>query len=91
MTLRVHGSTRKTPHGLQTVYFWLHTAQKGVPTKEIDTRTSKDEAKKYRALVVPTVLFLDKSDKELRRYEGESSDTIKSMKTDLDALASVKK
>ena len=65
--------------------------QKGVPAKEIDTRTSKDEAKKYRVSVVPAVLFLDASGKELRRYEGESDETIKRMKTDLDTLASSKK
>lgn len=67
------------------------TAQKGVATKEIDTRTNKDEAKKYRALVVPTVLVLDPSGAELRRWEGESSDTIEKMKADLDVLASTKK
>lgn len=66
-------------------------AQKGVATKEVDTRTNKDEAKKYRALVAPTVLVLDPSGAELRRWEGESDDTIKKMKTDLDMLASAKK
>ncbi len=66
-------------------------AQKGVSTKEIDTRTNKDEAKKYRVLVVPAVVFLDASGKELRRYEGESEETIKNMKVDLDTLASAKK
>ena len=67
------------------------TAQKGVPTKEIDTRTNRDEAKKYRALVVPTVLVLDPSGAECRRWEGESGDTIEKMKADLDMLASTKK
>ncbi|WP_437723540.1 hypothetical protein [Sorangium sp. So ce861] len=66
-------------------------AQKGVPTKEIDTRTNKEEAKKYRVLVAPAVLLLDSDGKEARRYEGESSDTVASMKADLDALASASK
>lgn len=66
-------------------------AKKGVSTKEIDTRTNKDEAKKYRVSVVPAVVFLDSSGKELRRYEGESEDTMKNMQVDLDALASAKR
>lgn len=66
-------------------------AQKGVATKEVDTRTNKDDAKKYRALVVPTVVVFDGSGTELRRYEGESGDTITKMKADLDVLASTKK
>lgn len=67
------------------------TASKGVATKEIDTRSDKDGAKKYRALVVPTVLVLDPSGAEVRRWEGESGDTIKNMRADLDVLASTKK
>lgn len=66
-------------------------SQKGVPTQEIDTRTNKDGAKRYRVTVVPAVVFLDTSGKELRRYEGESEETMKNMKVDLDALASAKK
>lgn len=66
-------------------------AQKGVSTKEIDTRTNKDEAKQYRVSVIPAVVFLDSSGKELRRYEGESEETTKRMRADLDALASTKR
>ena len=66
-------------------------AKRGVNTKEIDTRTSKDDAKKYRVLVVPSVVFLDASGNELRRYEGESGDGIKKLKADLDSVASAKK
>ncbi len=62
-------------------------AKKGVATKEIDTRTNKANAQKYAARVVPTVVVVDGAGKELRRYQGESEDAIKSLKADLDALA----
>lgn len=64
---------------------------RGVPMKEVDTRTSKDEAKKYRALVVPTVVLFDAAGNEVRRYEGESGDTIKKLKSDLDTLPAATK
>ena len=64
---------------------------KGVTTREIDTRTGKTEATKYRVLVGPTVVFLDGAGAEIRRYEGESSDTIKELQSDLEAAAAARK
>ncbi len=64
-------------------------APKGVRTREIDTR-KKDEmtvaSKKYRIVVQPTVVLVDDADNEVRRYEGESKDTIAALKADLDRL-----
>ncbi len=65
-------------------------AKQGVRTREIDTRNQADldaASKKYRILVQPTVVLLDDADKEVRRYEGESKETITALKTDLDAMA----
>lgn len=65
-------------------------SKRGVATREIDTRAGGDEAKKYRALVVPTVVMLDARGNELRRYEGEGSDVYKKMKADLDKAGASK-
>ena len=65
-------------------------AARGVVTKEIDTHTNKEEAKKYNARVVPTVILLDTSGNELRRHQGESDETIKALKQDLDGLPAKK-
>lgn len=65
-------------------------AKKGVRTREIDTRNKADmeaASKRYRIMVQPTVVLLDDADKEVRRYEGESKDTIDALKTDLDLMA----
>jgi Flp pilus assembly protein TadD len=65
-------------------------AKKGVRTREIDTRNKADmeaASKKYRIVVQPTVVLLDDDDKEVRRHEGESKETISALKTDLDTMA----
>lgn len=65
-------------------------AKKGVRTREIDTRNKADmeaASKKYRIVVQPTVVLLDDADEEVRRYEGESKETISALKTDLDTMA----
>lgn len=65
-------------------------AQKGVRTREIDTRNKADlevASKTYRIMVQPTVILLDAADKEVRRYEGESRDTITALKADLNQMA----
>ena len=62
-------------------------ATKGVHTREVDTRNASERdatAKKYRVLVQPAVIFLDASDHELRRYDGESTETIRALRADLD-------
>lgn len=65
-------------------------AKRGVRTREIDTRNKSDmeaASKKYRIVVEPTVVLLDDSEHEVRRYEGESSDTITALKADLEQMA----
>ncbi len=65
-------------------------AKKGVRTREIDTRNEADmqaASKKYRIVVQPTVVLLDDADNEVKRYEGESKETIAALETDLDAMA----
>ena len=60
-------------------------SKRGVATREIDTQNGKDDAREFRALVVPTVVMLDGAGNEIRRYEGESSDAFRKIKADLDA------
>jgi hypothetical protein len=64
-------------------------AAKGVKTREVDTRNKDKKAevsRQYKIAVSPAVLFLDPSEKETRRFEGESSDTVKALKLELDRL-----
>ncbi len=65
-------------------------AKTGVRTREVDTRNRAEmdaASKKYRIVVQPTVILFDDADKEVRRYEGESKETITALKTDLDLMA----
>lgn len=64
-------------------------AAKGVKAREVDTRDKDKKAevsKQYKITVAPTVLFLDSGDKETRRFEGESGDVVKTLKSELDQL-----
>ena len=65
-------------------------AKSGVRTREIDTRNKTDFAaasKKYRIVKEPTVILLDDADAEVRRYEGESKETIASLKSGIEQMA----
>jgi sugar/nucleoside kinase (ribokinase family) len=61
--------------------------KRGVATEEVDTRDPGDRAKRYRLLVAPAVVVLDGSGRELKRLEGESSDTVRAIRAELDRLA----
>lgn len=61
---------------------------KGIPVKEIDPEESPELASKYKAIVSPAVIILDGSGKEVRRFEGESNDTLASLQSELDRLPS---
>lgn len=61
--------------------------KRGVATEEVDTRDPGDRAKRYRLLVAPAVVVLDGSGRELTRLEGESSDTVRAIRDELDRLA----
>ena len=65
-------------------------AAKGVKTREVDTRDKDKKAeisKQYKIMVSPCVLLLDPSDKETRRFEGESGDVVKALKSELAQLS----
>jgi len=64
-------------------------ASKGVKVREIDARDKYKKAatsKQYRIMVAPAVLFLDTTGKVTRRFEGESSDTLKALDSALEQL-----
>ena len=63
----------------------VRSAQKrGVPTRENDEELSK----KYRVTTEPTVLILDTNGAEQQRFEGESKNTIQTLKTEIAKLPS---
>lgn len=61
--------------------------KRGVATEEVDTRDPGDRAKRYRLLVAPAVVVIDGSGHEVKRLEGESSDTVRAIRAELDRLA----
>lgn len=62
-------------------------AARGVLTTEVDTRSSGDQARRYRLLIAPAVVFYDERGIETARLEGEAPDTIKQLRTRLERLA----
>lgn len=52
-------------------------ARLGVATEEIDARAPSDRLARYKLLVAPSVLFLDDTGHELKRYQGETPDTVR--------------
>lgn len=63
---------------------------KGIPVKEIDPEASPQLASSYKVLVSPAVLLLDGSGREVRRFEGESKDTLAALQTELERLPAKK-
>lgn len=61
-------------------------AAKGIATKEIDPEESPEAAATYKARVAPAVLILDGSGNEIRRFEGESKETLAALQAELDRL-----
>lgn len=62
-------------------------AARGIRTEEIDAREPGERAGRYRLLVAPTVITLDAEAKEIRRFEGESPDTVRGVREHLEQLA----
>ena len=62
-------------------------ARRDVAIEEIDARTSSSPPARYRLLVAPTVLILDASGREAKRYEGESRETVSALRAELEKLA----
>ena len=54
-------------------------ARRGVTTEEIDARKPSDRLARYKLLVAPSVIFLDEAGREVKRYEGEAPDTVRSI------------
>ena len=57
------------------------------PVAELPPDSSSNLLRRYRVLTVPTVLLLDKTGKEIGRFEGEDATTVKAVRTRLAALA----
>lgn len=63
---------------------------RGVRVTEVAPDSNSDLLRRYRVLTVPTVLLLDGSGKEIDRFEGEDSTTVKAVQTRLSALVESK-
>lgn len=62
-------------------------SKRGVPVAELPPDSSSNLLRRYRVLTVPTVLLLDKTGKEIGRFEGEDATTVKAVQTRLAALS----
>lgn len=62
-------------------------AKRGVSTVELSSDSRSDLLRRYRILTVPTVLELDKSGKEMGRFEGEDGRTVHALETSLESLS----
>ena len=62
-------------------------AARGVSVREVDPAQNREFMRQHRVMVEPTVLVLDEQGHELRRHEGESSDVLAAIHTDLDKLS----
>lgn len=60
---------------------------RGVAAEEIDARSGSDAPARYRLLLAPTVVVLDSVGREVRRYEGESPETVRAIQAELQRLA----
>lgn len=62
-------------------------ARRRVATEEIDARDSGKRAEHYKLLVAPAVLILDEGGHEVRRFEGETPNTVKAIHDELARLS----
>lgn len=58
---------------------------RGIPLREVSPSADSEIDSRYRILVSPTVLVL-KDGKVLKRYEGESPETVKAVHAELEVL-----
>lgn len=65
-------------------------SKRGVHVAELPPDSNSDLLGRYHVLTVPTVLLLDGSGKEIGRFEGEDSATVKAVQTQLSALVESK-
>ena len=66
-----------------------HAAKRGVAVAEVAPNSNPDLLRRYHVLTVPTVLLLDKTGKEITRFEGEDVTTVKAVQNRLAALSEV--
>ena len=62
-------------------------AKRGVAVAELPPDSHSDLLHKYHVLTVPTVLVLDKTGKEISRFEGEDTTTVKAVQARLATLS----
>ena len=62
-------------------------AKRGVAVAELAPNSKSDLLRKYHVLTVPTLLVLDNAGKEISRFEGEDTATVKAVQTRLAALS----
>lgn len=62
-------------------------SKRGVNVAELSPDSNFNLLRRYRVLTVPTVLLLDKTGKEIGRFEGEDATTVKAVQTRLAALS----
>lgn len=62
-------------------------AKRGVVVAEVAPNSNSDLLGRYHVLTVPTVLVLNKAGKEISRFEGEDSATVKAVQARLAALS----
>ncbi len=60
---------------------------RGVRVTELPPDSKSELLRQHRVVIVPTVLFLDRSGAEVSRFEGESAATVKAIHTQLAGLA----
>ncbi len=65
-------------------------SRRGIHVAELSPDSNSDLLRRYRVLTVPTVLLLDRSGKEIVRFEGEDSSTVKAVQTRMSALVESK-
>jgi hypothetical protein len=65
-------------------------SKRGIRVAELPPDSNSDLLRRYHVLTVPTVLLLDASGKEIGRFEGEDSTTVKAVQTRLSALTESK-
>ncbi len=65
-------------------------SSRGVSVVELPPGSNSDLLGRYRVLTVPTVLLLDRTGKEIGRFEGEDAATVKAIQTRLAGLSGAK-
>lgn len=60
--------------------------ERGVPVQELNPDSKSEMLRRYRVLTIPTVLILDRSGQVVSRFEGEDSQTVTAIRSQLAQL-----